>query len=85
MNTAPIEPMGTESDAASLSALTDQLCQIAEAAPTHQLMLVALISTYKAIAVIHPCCTSMAAKAALQIGGELLVKSINETPTGSVH
>lgn len=71
---------------AKLKALTDQLIEIAEKAPSHQLMLVALLSTYRAIAVTHPCCTKFAAEVALQMGGRLLINALEGVPAGTpVH
>ena len=85
MNTAQPQPTpGADSDS-ELNALTNQLTQIAEKAPSHRLMLLALLSTYKAVAVVHPCCTHFAAKAALQVGGDLLVRSLNTQATGPIH
>ena len=69
----------------ALKNLVNQLVVIAEKAPTHRLMLIALLSTYKAIAITHPCCTHVAAKTALQLGGELLIREIASQPTGPVH
>ena len=71
---------------AQLQTLTTQLIEIAEKAPSHQLMLVALLSTYQAIAVTHPCCTKFSAEAALQIGGRLLINALEGVPAGTpVH
>lgn len=70
----------------ALNDLVNQLVLIAEKAPTHRLMLIALASTYKAVAITHPCCTHQAAKTALHLGGDLLVRAINTSgPTGPIH
>lgn len=70
---------------ADLNALTHQLTLIAEKAPSHQLMLIALISTYKAVALVHPCCTRDAAQVALQVGGDLLMRHLGSQPVGPLH
>lgn len=85
MNTAQPQPTpGADSDS-ELNALTNQLTQIAEKAPSHRLMLIALLSTYKAVATVHPCCTRVAATAALQVGGDLLMQNISSRPSGPIH
>lgn len=85
MNTAQTEPMSREAEDAALKVLTNQLADLAERAPTHRLMLLALLSTYRSVAEVHPCCTRVAAEAALQVGGQLLVRSLGQVPTGPLH
>lgn len=85
MNTAQPQPTpGADSDS-ELNALTNQLTQIAEKAPSHRLMLIALLSTYKAVASVHPCCTRFAATAALQVGGDLLMRHLGSQPAGPLY
>lgn len=69
----------------SLNGLVNQLVVIAEKAPTHRLMLLALLSTYKAIAITHPCCTNAAAKTALRVGSDLLTRSLGTQPSNTTH
>ena len=87
MNTT--QPPLSEDEAADLQALTTQLADIAEKAPSHGLMLTALLATFKAVAIVHPCCTRGASQAALQVGGDLLVRSLgiagSSAPSGPLH
>lgn len=76
----------TSHEAAQLQTLTNQLIEIAEKAPSHQLMLVALLATYQAIGATHPCCTKFAAEEALLVGGRLLINTLEGVPAGTpVH
>lgn len=78
-------PMTREQELAAIKVLTDQLLAMAATAPTHRLMLIALLSMYQGIAATHPCCTESAAKSALRVGGELLIGAMQQAPTGPVH
>lgn len=69
----------------ALNDLVNQLVLIAEQAPSHRLMLIALISTFKAVALTHTCCTGAAARTALHVGGDLLTRSLGTQPTGPIH
>lgn len=74
-----------EIDHRAVLALTSKLADLAEQAPSHRVMLIALITTFKAVAVVHPCCTHAAAQAALKVGGELLVEALDNASTHIVH
>lgn len=86
MNAHQVNTMSADNEEQALAALVEQLVVIAEKAPTHRLMLIALLSVFKAVAITHPCCTHDAAKTALNTGGELLVRAIgNSAPPGPIH
>lgn len=86
MNTTENHDMPHDQEGQALQVLLKQLVVIAEQSPDHQLLLAALISVYKAVAINHPCCTHIAAQAALQLGGDLLVRAIGTSATsGPIH
>jgi hypothetical protein len=85
VSTTQTQQAPSEDEAEALQALTSQLAEMAEKAPSHNLMLIALLSTYKAVAITHPCCTRGASQAALQVGGDLLVRTLGNVPTGPLH
>ncbi|MGS5088256.1 hypothetical protein ACVC7V_17375 [Hydrogenophaga sp. A37] len=85
MNTTEIHDMPTNQEDQALQMLVKQLVVIADQAPDHQLLLVALMSIYKAVAITHPCCTAVAAQTALQVGGELLIRSLGTQSAGPIH
>ena len=51
---------------------------------SHQAALVALLTTYQALAELHPCCLQGAGQAALQVGGALLLHPGAGRP-GALH
>lgn len=67
------------------SALTVFLLRQLQSGVAHDDILSALLNNYQAIAVVHPCCTASAAKAALQVGGQLLVAAIERPAHTPVH
>lgn len=75
-----LTPAELAADDAALKVLTNRLAEMAEAAPSHRLMLLALLATYQAVASVHPCCTRTAAEAALQVGGRLLISTLDALP-----
>lgn len=74
-----------EREKEAIDELTTQLCAFVEKAPTHRLALIALASTYQAVAVTHPCCTRAAADVALSVGATLLSRSLTAPAGTHIH
>jgi hypothetical protein len=52
---------------------------------SHVDLLIALLGNFRALATVHPCSTAAAGKAALQVGGQLVIASIERPANASVH
>lgn len=66
-----------------------QLCaylakQLASGVP-HRDLLIAMLANYRALATVHPCCTEIAARAALSVGGLLMAASIERPANATTH
>jgi len=58
--------------------------QLARGVP-HGDLLAALLANFHALATVHPCCTERAARAALSMGGRLLVAAIERPAHAPIH
>lgn len=58
--------------------------QLAGGVP-HRYLLEALLNNFRALAIVYPCCAASAGKAALQVGGQLIVSAIERPANASVH
>jgi hypothetical protein len=67
---------------AQLSAYLAQ--QLACGVP-HRDLLFALLANFHAMATVYPCCTELAARAALNVGGRLLAASIERPANAPIH
>jgi hypothetical protein len=76
---------GNEAEKEALRVLLSQIFDIAEKAPSHRLMLIALLSAYAAVATAHPCCTETAGRMAMLTGGGLLTSSDGVAQNATVH
>lgn len=65
--------------------LTAYLARRLSSGVPHAELLRALLINFYSLAIVHPCSTAAAGKAALQVGGQLIVAAIERPANTTVH
>lgn len=79
---APIDPTDAAVHDCELMAL---LGRHLAAGVSHNELLASLLHQFTAMATVYPCCTASAGKAALQVGGQLIVAAIDRPANATTH